>query len=495
MARSRTKPSTRKLSDIARHVVIPDGIVTTGYPSVERQCRDMGIVHDDWQQGLGRLILGKRADGKYAATVGGVVLSISRQVGKTFLIGSIVFALCILFPGMTVLWTAHRARLSNETFAKMQAMARRKKIAPFVRSVRVANGEQEITFTNGSRILFGAREQGFGVGFDEVDVIVFDEAQRLKESALDDMIPATNQSRQPSGALVFYMGTPPRPTDVGEAFTAKRRKALSGKSKDMVYVEMSADQDASPDDHKQWAKANPSFPHRTPVESMERMRENLASDESFVREGLGVWDEDETDERTLLNYATWSELADVDSKIEGSPTIGVAMSWDRSKAAVGAAGGAGLRTHVEPIAYQRLQDRWDVDKGEGLRGEDGLKAFVVRLHREHGADVVIDEKGPAGSLVDDLRDELGSSLIVTKLGDALDAVAAFLEAVDSGGLVHMNDPDLNTSAAGARKRFVSDRPALDRRRSKSDIAPLESVLLPAWRVIDEGGYDVMASTL
>jgi hypothetical protein len=73
--------------------------------------------------------------------------------------------------------------------------------------------------------MFGAREQGFGRGFDEVDIEVFDEAQILTEKALEDMIAATNQSRHPHGALLFFMGTPPRPSDPGEAFGLKREGA------------------------------------------------------------------------------------------------------------------------------------------------------------------------------------------------------------------------------------------------------------------------------
>src|SRR5690606_21330512 len=115
--------------------------------------------------------------------------------------------------------------------------------------------------------------QGFGRGFDEIDVEVFDESQILTEKALEDMVAATNQSRFLAGALLFFMGTPPRPIDPGEEFTNRRDKALSGKAHDMVYVEFSADPDADLDDREQWAKVNPSFPHRTPVESMHRMRE------------------------------------------------------------------------------------------------------------------------------------------------------------------------------------------------------------------------------
>ena len=144
--------------------------------------------------------------------------------------------------------------------------------------------------------MFGAREQGFGRGFDEVDIEVFDEAQILTEKALEDMVAATNQSRHPHGALLFYLGTPPRPTDPGEVFTLRRNEALSGESEDAVYIECSADSNVgrpggpSLDDRKQLAKGNPSYPHRTPERSIQRLRKNLPSDDSWRREGLGVWD-------------------------------------------------------------------------------------------------------------------------------------------------------------------------------------------------------------
>src|SRR5690606_35198891 len=125
------------------------------------------ITFDPWQDGAGRVILAKRSDGKYAATVGGTAMSIPRQVGKTFLIGALVFALRLLTPGLTVIWTAHRLRTAGETFEKMRGMSRRKKVAPYIEKIILGSGEEEVRFRNGSRILFGARERGFGRGFDE----------------------------------------------------------------------------------------------------------------------------------------------------------------------------------------------------------------------------------------------------------------------------------------------------------------------------------------
>lgn len=342
------RSSTRKLSDVARHVVIPDGIVTTAWPRVEAQCAEMGVSFDAWQVGSGKVILGKRADGVYAATVGGVVLSIPRQVGKTFLVGMIIIALCILHPNLTVLWTAHRTRTATKTFTTLQGYVRRKKIAPYLKvsrsnGIRATNGEQEIAFANGSVIMFGAREQGFGRGFDAVDIEVFDEAQILTEKALEDMVPAANQSRHESGALLFFMGTPPRPSDPGEEFTNRRKKALSGEKSNMVYIEFSADLDAGLDDRKQWLKANPSYPERTSDEAFERMRENLTDDESFRREALGIWSEVTSGTSRFIDEDEWTRTG-VDEAPDGLASFGVAFSYDGLQVAV-----AGARRHDDGV--------------------------------------------------------------------------------------------------------------------------------------------------
>lgn len=483
MPRVQTKPGTRKLSDVARHVVVPSGIVTTGYPSVRDKCRDLGIVHDDWQVGLGRLILGKRADGKYAATVGGIVLSIPRQVGKTFLVGSIIFALCLLFPGLTVIWTAHRTRTSNETFRKLQGLAGRVKVKPHVREVRRTNGEQEIAFRNGSRIMFGAREQGFGRGFDEVDVIVFDEAQILTEKALEDMIATTNQSRHPAGALLFYMGTPPRPADPGEVFANKRAKALVNKAKDagtgfgdIVYAEMSADPGTDPDDRGQVLKANPSVPDRTPWESIARLRENVGSDEAWLREGLGVWDDD--GQPAVLPLSRWSSLGD--KSPDPSPHVGkvvLAVDSDPKRARTTIVA-AGARADGPPLVEITSDGDGIPDNREGV---DWALARIVKIHASGVVrTVVIDEMSAAASLIKPLTDAkvpvttTNSRKLAQAWGQFYDAV------VETGEITHLDDPLLSAAIRGAVTRPLGDAIALDRKKPTVDITPLTAATLALW---------------
>ena len=115
----------------------------------------------------------------------------------------------------------------------MVEMARLPSIAPFVRSIRRANGEQRIIFTNGSRVEFRAGEMGFGRGKTRVKVLVLDEGQILSESAMENLVPTMNRAHNP---LMFIIGTPPRPIDNSEMFENKRNRALSGESKDALYI-------------------------------------------------------------------------------------------------------------------------------------------------------------------------------------------------------------------------------------------------------------------
>lgn len=474
----KTKPSTPRLSDVARHVVVPKGVVSTGWPAVRDKCRDLGIEFDEWQHGAGKIILAKRADGKYAATIGGTALSIPRQVGKTFLVGAIVFALCLLNPGMTVIWTAHRLRTAGETFEKMKGMTRRKRIAPHILKVVLGSGEEEIRFRNGSRILFGARERGFGRGFDEVDVLIFDEAQILTENAIDDMVPAMNQSRQAAGGLMLYIGTPPKPTDPGEVFTRMRTEALSGEDEDTGYIEFSADPDFVPtptpgpmgaEDWRQIAKANASYPKRTPRESILRMRKKLSAD-SMLREGYGIWDP--LAGSTIPELANWGRLS---TNLDAPDPAAVAIAADLDQAFISLSAASvpverTVRGTSDPITRRHL--------GSVLRMPSDERATFIaevkRIQDERSVPVLVDAKGPASFLIPDLE-VAGVSLTLTNLEFLVQACADICEAVKAGTVEHGNYLDLNAAIDYVGWRKVADRRAFARK--SGDISALEAVTL------------------
>ena len=445
-----------RLSDTARHVVLPAGIVSTGWPAVRDTCAGFGVSFDAWQDGAGRVILAKRADGSYACSVGGVVMSIPRQVGKTFLIGSIVFALCLLFPGTTVLWTAHRLRTANETFSKMQAFGRRKKVKPHIAKIVLGSGDEEIVFHNGSRILFGARERGFGRGFDDVDVEVFDEAQILTENAVDDMVPATNTAKNP---LLIFIGTPPKPSDPSAVFSAKRDAALSGVDPDTAYIEFSADRGCDPEDRGEWVKANPSYPVRTSDAAMLRMKKNLSL-ESFVREGLGVWDAPTVSQ--VFGPGVWAAVSPVDvAQPRHGVVFAVAVNPEQSAASLAIAGSGGVCGLVD----RRNGVGWVVDE-------------AARVAKASGAPVVVAGNGPAGSLVVDLE-RAGVQVVSVTAGDLRSACGWFYTAVLERQVVVERHIDLDAAVAGATKRVSGDGWVWDRRAG--DVSALEALTLAAWK--------------
>jgi hypothetical protein len=453
--------STLRLSEVARHVVIPEGIVDTLWFEVEERCREFGDEFDAWQDGLGQVMLGLREDGMFAATVGGIGMSIPRQVAKTFIVSRTVVALCSLYPDLTVLWTAHRLRTAGMTFDKLKGFLFRPSVRPYLEpgrnlgtAIRDANGEQEIPFANGSRIMFGAREQGFGRGFDEVDIEVFDEAQILTARSLEDMVAATNQSRFPHGALLFYMGTPPRQSDgdKGETFTARRAKALKVKKDsgvsdfgepvavgDALYVECSADPEVgrhggpSLDDPKQVEIANPSYPHRTPPVSVARLRENLTDDDSWRHEGLGVWDKDE-EGGGALSLTAWKALAD--------PTA------DRGELVAFGADVAEDRTAWVAVAWTREDGAAQVMLGnEGLPLAPGdLAAECERLTSQWGGVVV-----PPKAFEDDFTNA-GAAMHKLPAGAFTAGCGALADRVTAGTIHHGNQAALNDAVKVAKWR-------------------------------------------
>lgn len=430
--RSKTAPSTPRLSEFARHFSFPPGIAKTVWTRVEAKGLELGLGFDWWQSQLGTVCLGYGADGKYVATVGGVGLSIPRQVGKTYFVLAMLVIMCILFPGLQVVWTAHHLRTSTKTFTTLRGICRRRKVAPHVKAMRAANGEQQVEFANGSMIMFGARSMGFGRGFDEIDIEVFDEAQILDTKALEDMIAATNQARHEHGALLFFMGTPPRPSDPSEAFTQRRADALAGHNEDAVWLEIGADPASSPDDRSQWPIMNPSFPSRTPLESILRLRKNLKNEDSWNREGRGIWDEGS--KSGALPYGPWLELMDPDEPPGIAPVFGVDITEDR--------------TAWIAAAWKREDGQSQV-----MLANDGesLPAFRLveeckRLASEHHASVVA-----VKSLAEELDREGVNSEPMTQ-ADFTAACGAFADALTSGQVHHGNQPALNAAVKAARWR-------------------------------------------
>ncbi len=397
--------------------------------------------------------MSKSANGEYASDT--IVLSIPRQVGKTYLVACIIFALCLIHPKLKVIWTAHRKTTAAETFRQFDGMAQRPKVAPHIRQVYRGKGEEQVLFNNGSRIMFGARESGFGRGMTDVGVLVLDEGQILPVSTLEDMGATQNVAANP---LTFVMGTPPRPRDDGEFFASLRQEAIDGDSDSTLYVEFSADRGADPMDRDQWRKANPSFPHRTSERALLRLRKKLKSDDSWNREALGIWDDKH---RAVLTASEWSALDDDGPDVGVRPTaLAVDMSHDHE---------------ISVAACWALEG--DMHAEEVFADVDSIAAidWIVE-HAGRRIPVLVDSASPAMSLVPELK---RCKVIQSNAADMAKACGLVYDLVKAGLLTHAAQNAVAAAVRGARRRPIRDAGGWgwDRRDEKTNIAPLVALTL------------------
>mgnify|MGYP006889179834 FL=1 len=455
------------LSSIAKHLVYPDGIASTAWPVARQVCEQAGMGFDRWQDDLARLILAQDANGEFVNKVDGVEVSIPRQVGKTYTVGALVFGLAAVIADGMMIWTAHHTRTSDETFLALQNLANRPGLSQYVSKVRAGNGKQALEFTSGSRILFGAREAGFGRGIPGVDLIVFDEAQILSQKALDGMVPTLNTSDL---GLAIRIGTPPRPTDPAEAFIEFRRSALKGDMVGGTYVEIGAPDDADLSDRKVWARANPSFPRRTSEAAILRMRRQLG-EESFRREGMGIWDSDTVS--TAIDRQAWMDAA-IDRAGDGPRCWAVKFSADGAAVGLGVA----VKQDAKLIVVDGVRQ---TSTGEGT---SWLVDFLTDPDRlANTSQIVVDGKSGSAWLVDQLRSaKVPARVIWTPSVDQVTAAhAGLLAGLRDGTLRHVDNELLDQQATTVTRRKIGTRGGFGWAAPPgSDASLLDAVTLAHW---------------
>src|SRR5690606_29656077 len=100
-------------------------------------------------------------------------------------------------------------------------------------------------------------------------------------------------------------------------------------------------------DRKQWRKMNPSFPKRTPVQSLMRLQRKLTPAD-WRREGMGIWDDDAEGSR-LVSPEVW-ERTGVESAPDGVRSFAVAFSKDGSRVSTAGAVKHEDGVHAELVA-------------------------------------------------------------------------------------------------------------------------------------------------
>lgn len=473
----------RKLSQVTKKLAVPRDIRGTKWGGIRTTCRDkMGIEFDGWQDGMGSLMLSVGGSGKLVHTVGGFHLSAMRQIGKTYFGAGGLFGMCVEWDGLLCIWTAHHTKTSNETFGSMIEFAQRRQIAPFIKNVYTGSGDEAIEFINGSRILFGARERGFGRGIPGVDVLVSDEGQILSQKAMSNMIATLNTSWL---GLHMYFGTPPLPEELSKAESWMRARGLAWvdgpdgpvlvDTEDFVWIEIGAADGLDRDDPLAWA-ANPSWPHRTPTESIMRLRRML-KDDGFDREGLGLYEE--TDE-SKFDLDRWNTL-----KVEGAPppsraALVIDVSPDSRWSCVAIVGDLRQESAIDA--------RRDLAIVKSIQGTAGVVKYVEDLRDERDIVDIAITGGAARGLETQLTRASFDYHVIT-LSESAAAYASLLEAVKNGTIAHVDQGELSFALENMKSRYLQTGEAqtVDRREYSVDLTPAVGVAnaLYRWGVNEE----------
>ena len=420
-----------------------------------------GTVLDPWQSDIMDDWLGRTPAGKWAApTAGG---SVPRQNGKSLLVQGRAEAGMLMF-NETVIYTAHLQKTATETFEEMRDFFEHPKLRRYVAEIKTALGREQIVLKSGARIKFLARTRNGGRG-QHGDLLIFDEAQELDETAQGSFLPAISASLNPQ---TVYVGTPPGPDAVGTVFRNLRQRALDGEAKRAAWFEFSVPEIGDVTDPKRWAATNPALGRRIQFSTIEGEAEQLDPD-TFARERLGWWSPVAAEN---LDYAidrrAWEACASVDEKPEGKTAYGVKFAADGS--AVCLCGAVIPKEGPARVSLIEMQP-----SGRGLVWlVDWLSARYDRA-----SCVVIDGRNGVDVLVERIKGVWRAKNAVIRPGvkDVLAAVGLFTNAVNENTLTWYKPQEaLNESAVTAVKRPIGGGYGFGGENS----LPVEACALALW---------------
>jgi hypothetical protein len=428
---------------------------------------------DPWQAFWLENSMAARADGKWAAfEVGG---NVARQNGK----GSVLEAreLYALFEGpeRLIVHSAHQFDTSLEHFRRLlDLIEANPEFDKKVKRVSRSHGEEGIETVDRSRIRFRTRTKGGGRGFSG-DLVVLDEAMELSTSAHGALLPTVRARPNPQ---IWYTGSAVDQNvhEHGIVFARIRERGHAGGDPRLAYFEWSAEGDLVDamlliEDERAWAQANPGLGIRIDLEHVQAEARSL-DPRTFAVEllGIGDWPDTAGSAATVIDPRLWSGLTDASSSIQGDLAMAIDTAPDRSFTTVAAAGrrpdGVG---HVEVMERQR--------------GTAWVLSYVLeRVARHDPVAVVLDARGPVGSLAHELE-AAGVRVVPVNAQEHAQACGMFFDSVQERDIHHLGTQELGSAVRGAAKRPLGDAWAWSRKTSAVDISPLVASTLAWWGLL------------
>jgi phage terminase large subunit-like protein len=415
-----------------------------------------------WQQQVADTALELRDDGTLAYR--DVVVHVPRQQGKSRLLLVVMLARALAEPRQGIRYSAQsgvmaRSKLVDDWLPELQQ-------SPIgsMFTTRLVNGHEALRFSNGSRIELVATTRKSGHGL-VIDLAVIDEAFALADSRLEQALkPAMVTRPSPQLWVVSTAGTPEESPYLWSKVEAGRQLAGAGLDVGVAYFEWSAPEDADPADREAWYSCMPALGHTIDESAIEADLASMPLPD-FQRAYLNQWRAPASD--PVIPLERWRELADPYSESPVPQVLAIDASPEGT-----------TDTAAIAAAAQRDDGRIHVGVLEHGPGRGWVVERMAELFREHSRrKVLVDARGPARELVDDLEHAGVRRIVVTSAGEMTMACEGFLRAVNEGRIAHRGTAELTAAIDGARKRTLGDSWAWKRRGSSSDITPLVGATL------------------
>lgn len=406
--------------------------------------KSFGITPMPWQREQVMLALATDEEGHWLHP--DVVLICPRQNGKSLILEIIVLYRMFVLNHQIV-FTAHQWKTAKSIRNRLW---KRIKSRPWAARRLVRNtasaGEAEMEVESGGKVQFSTRSNDFGRGFDEIDLLLLDEAYNLDSGELDAVAPIQLAAKDPqtyyTSSAVNELKHPK-----GEELSKVRAAALAGEAEGMLFAEFMAPEGMNPEDPATWPWANPSY-GVIATEKKIRSLKNKLSDTGFEVEmlGWGRWYKvaGEGAEATIIDLGEWS--ANVVSSLErpGDSCLAMDTTPDGSRVGMVAAIADGDRVHVM------------VSPVDAFTRDEVVSSAQRTVELNDPVAVVLDPGGPASTLVDPLE-SVGIAPEKLNGTQVSQAYELFLRLIEEGKVTNDGDPRWAVEIAAAQERSKGGR--------------------------------------
>jgi phage terminase large subunit-like protein len=398
-----------------------------------------------------------------------VVVVVPRRAGKT---------------ALTLATLAHRAQL--RPMARGWYTAQRREDAakqfrdewvpiiegsPLSRKIRLrrSQGSEGVTFPrNGSRLqLFAPGPTALHGG--NADTVVIDEAWAFDLMSGEDVeagIRPAQATRPLRQTWIISAGGTVESTWLDAWMTRGLAAARADPGQGIAYFEWAADPTAAdydPSSPATWRTAHPALGHTLDEIALAQDYASMPL-AMFERSYLNVWPRPSVS-GVGLDLEAWAAAADDQAAPSDPLVFAIDVAWDRSSAAIAAAGSHESRIAIEVV--------------EHAPGLDWVAPALRTLKRRHKRARFVADPLLSASILADLGDRFGVEALTA--GEVGRSCVMFADTLASGRIAHRDQLPLTTAVSGAVRRPLGDAFAWSRKTSPVDISPLYAVTFAAYR--------------